>query len=800
MKRTIKLSSYSQERATRSGEFALVPDNTGLPVIVSQPLRNFAQYTWIEGVQDGITNFQKIRPTFDTYTILQGTEFSLGLRVADLSNTLDVNDTSNLSYKWKKDESSVYELNRLNGGVGVSAFLIPRNNSKAPLSGKYTCEITNPFGTVTTEPINIEIVDPLKHPKLCKNLILNGDGDGGNDGWQSDPDIKTTPFANDHFATKNFGSFRLGDLISFQSRSDKTVDDKNVLTGDPYDFYFSRSAHYSLFFPLFWKRYEADPTMKNMNVVSDPTLVLSTDEQWTTSCILPQIVLNEDYNKSELAGFFPGIAWLDEYNKNDKKVISLHDEFKNYSSTYFTRNKLKFEKFGGTPEVAMNQTIDIADLSNFVDGNVGGVKYATSHFFAYVGAGITGYRIKVKTTDGVMDFNYYIADSEVVYNNLAGRGQTPSFSIAAQAKFQLVPNTDIEITPLVEDVTTVSLDYLTETGRVLKTEIVNGPSARDVWAIKEKVFFPLTLYPIYRWLNAGSPAGHNITVFGQTYTTTKAIGKLASVGDTNTFRSLQYQHDAANAVTDVNAKYLLNKYDFGKWGASYPKPFWWQDSGGTSETFTSLNDYGAAAMFGVGRNTIIPPGTKSIRVSVTFTHTSDIIRDTTPEMKSWTNQEIYSNEYGQSTGVSARLVEYGNPRCGVTKMKLLVVPNDVSVTEDYATYLIPPAEATVLGLQKAKYGLSDAFNTANKTDFVYELTQPEAMPEPPPTDNPFDIAQSSNIQSQSSSAALHATTVQAAVLATVPLDPAFTDSNNIAETEDVDAGKGDYKDITGTEF
>ena len=83
MKRTIKLSSYSQERATRSGEFALVPDNTGLPVIVSQPLRNFAQYTWIEGVQDGITNFQKIRPTFDTYTILQGTEFSLGLRVAD---------------------------------------------------------------------------------------------------------------------------------------------------------------------------------------------------------------------------------------------------------------------------------------------------------------------------------------------------------------------------------------------------------------------------------------------------------------------------------------------------------------------------------------------------------------------------------------------------------------------------------------------------------------------------------------------------------------------------------------------
>ena len=53
-----------------------------------------------------------------------------------------------------------------------------------------------------------------------------------------------------------------------------------------------------------------------------------------------------------------------------------------------------------------------------------------------------------------------------------------------------------------------------------------------------------------------------------------------------------------------------------------------------------------AAMFGVGRNTIIPPGTKSIKVSVTFTHTSDIQRDTTPEMKSWTSQEIYSNEYG----------------------------------------------------------------------------------------------------------------------------------------------------------
>jgi hypothetical protein len=668
--------------------------------------------------------------------MILGTEFNIGLLAADPSNINNFNDTTQLSYRWKKNDSQIYQLNSLNGGVGTSAFLIDSASCVPGITGVYTCEVSNTYGSIETQPITINVYDPYKHPKLYKNLIINGDAEGGLNGWDSAPEIGTTPFLNDIAITKNFGSFRLSGLITFKENQDDT--DRMVQS-----FRFSSASHYGSFFNFFYERLKADPTFKDINIVSKPETVLGEGERWISS-VLSQIVLNEDYNKSEYAGFFPGLAWMDLYNKNNK-VVGLYGDAKGHTMLYFSRNKIKFKKFGGTELVSMNQSVDISDAADFVDGSVYGVKYLTSQFFAYVGAGITDYKIKVQTNDGEKTFNYYIGDSEQVYDKLMRDDHFPAkknefFPDAfgtGNNKYRVLANTPIEIIPIVNDQTIITLTYFDDAGLQLKKETIKGPNARDVWAIKEKVFFPLTLYSIFEFLIPATN-GNDITVFGQKYTNTKALQglfdsnlKIIELEKINVIKPF-FSPEVLDKITDKAAKFLLNKYDFTSWESAYPGDIWWADD---NKKFKALNDHGAAAMFGVGKNIIVPAGTRSVNVKVDFIHDSEIIKDENPELKSWTSEEIYSNEYGNSTGVSRRLVEYGVPRCGITKMKFVLTANDVEINDRFASYTMPPASATVLGMQRARLSRFNEFNTADAVDFQYKLVMPEVMPEPPKVNN-----------------------------------------------------------------
>lgn len=733
--RNIRIGTYGEENAIRAGDFLLMPKNETRPDIASQPVQNFQQNTWIQNVIKATPKFQEIEIKYDTVSMLLGTEFSIAVLATDPSNVNNPADTSQLSYRWKKNDSQIYQLNLTNGGIGVPALMVESASCVPIISGKYVCEIYNAYGSIETQPITINVYDPYKHSKLYKNLILNGDAEGGLSGWQSAPEIGTTPFLNDISITKNFGSFRLSGFITF--KEDQGDTDRMVQS-----FRFSTASHYGSFFNFFNKRLNADPTFKDINAISKPETVLSGDEIWMTSNI-PQIVLNEDYNKSQYAGFFPGLAWMDLYNKNSK-VIGLYGDSKGHAMLYFSRNKIKFTKFGGTSTVAMNQTIDISDAADFIDGSVYGVKYITSQFFAYVGAGITDYKIKVQTNDGEKTFNYYIGDSEQVYDKIMKDDHWPSkknpnfpaaFGTGAN-KYKISANTAIEIIPIVNDRTTITLNYIDDVGRVLKTEVINGPNASDVWAIKEKVFFPITLYSIFEFLIPARD-GNDITVFGQKYTNTKALQGF--FGETSLLskriensRTIDVIVDSQ--ITDKAAKFLINKYDFAAYEAAYPGNIWWMDE---KKKYKALNDHGAAAMFGVGKNIIVPARTRSVNIKVEFTNNSEAINDQNPELKGWSFQEIYSDEYGNSTNVSRRLVEYGVPRCGITKMKFLLAVNDIDINDKFASFTIPPTSATVLGMQKARYTTPDEFNTADATDFQYKLVMPEVMPEPPRTDDLF---------------------------------------------------------------
>ena len=749
MMRTIRIGTYGEEVATRAGDFSLMPTNPRAPYIASQPTQNFQQSTWIKEVVDYIPKFQQIEIKYNTVSMLLGTEFSIAVIATDPSNVNNPTDTDQLSYRWKKNDSQIYQLNSLNGGIGISALMVESASCVPSVSGKYVCEISNAYGSIESEPLTINVYDPYKHPKLYKNLLINGDGEGGLSGWQSAPEISVTPFLNDVAITKNFGSFRLSGLITFK-------DDQGDTDRTAQSFRFSTASHYGSFFNFYWKRVNQDPTFKDINTISKAETVLNDSERWMAS-ILPQIVLNEDYNKSEYAGFFPGLAWMDLYNKNNK-VIGLYGDSKGHAMLYFSRDKVKFKKFDGVNRVAMNQTIDISDAADFIDGSVYGVNYLTSQFFAYVGAGITNYKIKVQTNDGEKTFNYYIGDSEQVYDKLMKDDHWPSkknpyFPDAlgtGDNKYKVLPNTPIEITPIVNDKTTITLNYLDDAGNLLKAETINGPNARDLWAIKEKVFFPLTLYPIFEFL-LPAKNGNDVTVFGQKYTNTKALQGLF---DTN-LQTIESQKNSTGSppqavtnITDKAAKFLLNKYDFTAWESAYPGNIWWAND---DRKFKALNDHGAAAMFGVGKNVTVPIRTRSVNVVVEFTHNSEAFNDPNPELKGWAFQEIYSDEYGNSTGVSKRLVEYGIPRCGITKMKFLLAANDIDINDKFASFTIPPTSATVLGMQRARLTRPDEFNTADATDFQYKLVMPEVMPEPPKTDNLLiaSINQNSYIQKSS---------------------------------------------------
>jgi len=946
---TAKLKPAQVSLKEYSSPFSLLPPNEVSPEIVTQPLNNLNQTTWIQKYENGKPIFQTIQPQENRLTMLQGTTFNIQVYATDPSNLDPINQRDRLSYKWKRDDAT---LTRFSKGSGSVKFTMTATECTPAKSGIYHCEVTNNFGTTNTENINLTIVDPDNHPKLYKNLINNGDGSGGTDGWETEGEIRTEAFQEHLVFAKNFASFRLGGLITFKK---DTQEANNV----PPEFRFSNGSHYGLFFPYFLKRYQKDDTFKNINAKSNASTVLNPEESYISEGILPQIIANEDYGvpNAKVAGFFPGPLWMDRYNKNtDTKEINLSTEIHRKNITYFTREKLKFANVGGTSQASLSQTVDISDLADMIDGNAYGIKYLTSQFFAYIGTGITGYQVKAKVSKNPIGpffektFNYYIGDSEqyarlfafkegeyvddvyaegpngpfISYKELADKfnpetltqGTLNASAQALEAKkvelqkqkqnllnlkaalpaytteilnleegrrkernqliakaaiagavlgpiiFWLIPliptlsliivtgqllvgipgvalilapiarlfdfrdriremeqkkaetekaiisqpteeqydqlinqtSTDlgnikkkqwlldieqqafykaqiqrsyfledrskIEITPITADTTEVVLDFIDRSGVVLKKESIKGPSSLDIWAVKEKVFFPLTLYPLYTFLRPSSfDANVSIRVLGQKYTTTnvlrpfftrqevgRGVGLLSkgldSLDGNGIFTTIN-QFEDKSPIQDKNARFLLNKYDFTKWGAAYPPNNGDYSMPGTARQFTAqngVNDYGAAAMFGVGRNVIVPPRTRSIRVSVIFRHDSIILEDPLPAIKGWQDSEIYNNDYGQESGTSRRLSEYGNPRCGITSIKLLLAVNNIQIDNKHVTYSMPPSADTVLGMMYKRYADPNAYNTADAADFSYKLYQPQNLQEPPIVSSPFEVS------------------------------------------------------------
>lgn len=715
----VNLHGVNSDVIQRTADFTLLPSNQATPIISSQPSSNVTQTTWIRAVENQQIIYQRAKPSDGVYRAVEGTELLWTVFAADPSNLATPTSDSTLKFVWRRDGTPLVEVNNSNQYRGSRSIVIQASASNAAATGTYVCEVSNNYGVTETQDLRLEIVALDQYPKLYSNLLINGSADSQLDGWTVDYDILTRGFASTALLGTGFGSMpKLYEILSLQ-------EGKRYNAGVEFTFSQHVAETTRRAFQQWvnlgpdWRSIQPDWMQEKPDGgINEP---LAGWRRWVLTGITPQIIDNEaDGDNEPFGGFFPAMKYIDQYNSNfvdgDSPVIGLLAESKDRQLNYFTRDKLKFVKYGGKATSQMSQDVDLTDLADFIDGNVLGVRHTSSQFFAYVGAGLTRYKIRAQVAgQGEVSsrvFNWHVADYQLFMERLE------QDSVAG--RIALMPNTAIEILPLTEDITQVEISYNDAAGRQLSKDLIDGPMEKDVFAIKDCTFLPASLYPIFEYFVTNN---NPIKIFGQTYTTTQALQPLfedaspyqtdygaASDGSLPLDRFAAWGGDVSklDRLLDVQAKFALTKLDWTRFGRLTPH----SPNIQTNRQNRAIKDFGAAAMFGVEKTRIIPRGTRSARITVRFTHTSNTIADNDPKIKQWHEQTIYYDIWGQGLGSSKQYIDYSYPRCGITQMKFLVVPNNFTPSTKFASYKLPPSSNTVVGYRRQLLS-QDVHNSAN---------------------------------------------------------------------------------------
>lgn len=730
-KESIKIQTPSPDDALRVGDFDLLPVIERPPVITSHPVRNFQQLTWATTIL--VNNVPEpqlinINPNVDGYTVRKGTAMTWGLYCTDPSNIANLNDTSNLTFTWKRDGLPLYFFNRQNNGFGVDFIQYSEEECTEELNGVYTCDVTNDFGTTTSAPFTLEVVDLDNNNNLYTNILLNGDGDGGLDGWSnSDGQIKSI--------TTYYGRTWRPNTITGYNKGYQFSTGSNFLPTLPYAFS-SQIDDASLFYASYQQYKSRNP--ETLTDLTTPTTELTPIEGWleySSVALRQSIIPNEDFGGGgSFQGFYPGIKYIDQYNRNSASKIRLQDEFFNQPLNYFGRENIQFN---AEPSTEFSQIIDVDNLTNLIQGQVGGVDLLTAQFFSYVGCAISRYTIRITVDGRKREYNYFIHDLDKIRAYLRGQGGIS----------RITPDlgTDIEFIPHADDNTTIYVESLDGLNKVLSTKEFKGPTALDVWSIKEKVDWSLMLYPIVALFNNNQ---NPIKVFGQTYTTTQALAPLFNAERNGEgflgLSNLDYLVTGQDILTDINAKFIVQRYGsvYSTWNKPQPRKTWEdydgaefgvsiaQDADTQEKAYT---DKGAAGFFGVGGSVDLPKDTERIRVRVEFNNNSPARTDTNPQSKGWDKPEIYNTLFdlsGTSQTAPNPYYSYGTPRCGITKMKLILVPNGDIASPKHSTYAIPASKFTTLGLAK-QAALSIGNDASQQNVFEYRLFKPNGVPPAP---------------------------------------------------------------------
>ena len=752
--RDVKIQTIKPDGALRSGDFNLLPVNPQAPVITSHPIRNFSQLTWKSPQNNGKSTFKDVQPINDVYIIRKGTAVSWTFYATDPSNVNNFNDTSALTFVWKRNGNPLYSFNRLNQGKGTPTINYTEEESIEDLTGEYICEVSNQFGTTSTTPFTLEVLDLDNNNLLYTNITLNGDGEGGDSGWINNTGKVVSTFVEKAAGQNSQNTLSLHNYFPIRVGSDYN---KPL----PFRFTFTNSGNQ--FYSSYKQWSLLEPNLNNLSISTNQIRPLPEQFRWISTSVRSNTIPNEDINSSITAqSFFPGPDYIDKYNNNDVAArdyggVPLKDQMdlNGRPLTYFTRARINFQE---QESVQIEQTKDISDIANLVDGQVGGVDYLTAQLFAYVGSALSRMKIRCTINGEVQEFPWLVHDVNTYRSWLT---DTDTNTPIRKTSSAIIPdrNTAIEIIPIADDSVELDLSFLGDNDTLIQTQTIKGPDAIDLWAIKEKVDFPLTLFPLFAFFK---PNKNTITVYNQTYTTTDALEPLFWHSPNRIkpgFRPLDSTklEQLANSITDRNAKFIIQR-----WGDYYNEykrlayeDLWVQEGDvWTQVVRPSLQkmaamDKGSSAFFGVGSSVNIPKRTRAVQLKVRFNNTSPARTDSNPKGKGWNSSEIYNTLFSLKPTLSPNkapnpLYEYGDPRCGVTKIKLQLIPNNDTNSEKHTTYNLPPTTNTVAGIARDRL-FRNVHNTSVGDTFIYTLIQPQPLTEnPSPTKDTSQLIELEN--------------------------------------------------------
>ena len=751
MKQRVNIKTAKPDDALRVGDFALLPDNPQPPVITSHPIRNFSQLTWASVDSDGSLAFKQVNPIFDVFTVRKGTRVRFEFFCVDPSNVNNINDISNLQFVWKRDGNSLFTINNQNDGLGVTAIEFSEEQCTGEIEGEYVCEVSNEFGTTRTVPFTLQVIDLDSSAILYTNLIKNGDGEFGLENW-TNPSGKIISVVGNNSAryTPNTMTRYTSDYPVIP------VTDPDYTPPLPFRFN-TQISKYNLFYPMYNKWSNSEPDLLNLDIPTSNEMKSKINDWWHYSSVAQRasIIPNEDIdNENAPQGYFPAPSFIDRYNRNEsvrQGFYPLEEELKKgvRPTSYFTRDLIEFNE---DEEHDFTQTIDISEVANLVDGQVGGVDYMTAQFFSYVGIALSRYKIRVIQNGDVVDYPWLVYDYESYKNFLAGGGIAP---------ITCDPLTPIEIIPCTDDTTEIDITYFDQELTETKQETLKGPQAIDLWAVKEKVDIGLMLFPIYAFFDDDddNDSGHDILFYGQKYTNTKSLFKLLSEDPESGLGMFskaiiessngpggvtvgQFTGAVSPNIDDINIRFLAKRYGsfYSQWNKAYPKDTWIRENDWYKDIVDDKRKglavdqgAGAEAFFAVGRDIDIPVGTRRISITVRFANDTPSRNDDSATSKNWNQSDIYNNLFsveGTAENVPQPYFAYGEPRCAITKMKLQLVPNRDIASEKHSTYTIPPNNVTVAGIAKSLVQ-QPVWDTSGKTEFKYLLVQPLGLPASP---------------------------------------------------------------------
>jgi len=629
-------STPTLQKSSVKPNFVLLPQNQVPPIITQQPTNGLTQTSH----KDGSGNYTTMVSVNGTTTALLGTNFTASLQVIDPSNVLDPSNLENLKIVWKFNGAELHEYTQQNNGKGTTSISFV--NATPLINGDYIAEITNDYGTTTSDTLTVQIVDPNNNKYINSNLVQNSLGAAGLDGWEASNDIQVNQLDDTYTGTNGFASIVNNNLIDpLYDENDKFVKGKDRYAGE-WPFKFSTAANITDF-RVVWDSIKNNKQLGNTEDLKNYPTTLITNEKPSGS-----------YGE-----MYPSPYNIDAYNGLVKPKRGLVSDLATIP-TYFTRDKIKFSS---QQTSTLTQTIDITELGDVVDGNAVGIDELSAQFFCYLGAGISKYNYELLDKFGnvVRTLNTYIV-SPIMWSRFLAND--PEFVKT------IIPDNVVKINlvPIIEDITTVQVACFDQNNNRLRNLELQGPTSEDIWSVKQKFFISTYINKLFNLLTTYTKE-IPVYIFDKKYFVIEPdISKSLKVGNKS-------KNENQNWLATNYPKYVgsTSKYSLSQW----------EDGLFTLKGF----DKGAAALFGYSQTFTIPVKTRSIQIRVNFINTSKVRADQSPKTfvngYNWVYEDIYATHLALKG-----IYQHNNPRVAATLFKL-VLTNERFDKRNAGNYTFP---------------------------------------------------------------------------------------------------------------